>query len=422
MQRMVSPQQINKSHKPNIENMQPQRNTVEFVKKMKQRSEDNPMLCNYSDAKSILISRIDNHSTMSSRQDMDVFYMQMNQLYNENMQLKQRLEQQEQQRMQMLQQQLMQLQHQVPIVINNNIMSGKEEARIVNEQPKYQTPNNQEIKQEKNASIVSQRTTYRQNNQSPRMQQQNTSHIQYQNQGSTQASVQKSFQQQISNQLYSSPPQEQLKPQSQQSNINTTKIQSEQDNSIQQYNIPQLPIQAQNLQQNLQKFETVIHQNTSQSDKSETPIKPGVRLDFDSNPQYSLADYFKKRKQTAPPLKKEPEEVEWVVNVKQRSKEEQIKLRKEMMNYGRKQQKQEPQPIARAISPVMERLISGQKAKVEQKEMFALTKKNYEKLPEVQQKKQDEIKKAERLNFIKERQEKIKELDDKLKRKETNKK
>ena len=45
---------------------------------MKQRSEDNPMLCNYSDAKSILISRIDNHSTMSSRQDMDVFYMQMN--------------------------------------------------------------------------------------------------------------------------------------------------------------------------------------------------------------------------------------------------------------------------------------------------------------------------------------------------------
>lgn len=54
--------------------------------------------------------------------------------------------------------------------------------------------------------------------------------------------------------------------------------------------------------------------------------------------------------------------------------------------------------------------------------MLALTKKNYENLPEVKQKKQDELKKAERLNFIKERQEKIKELDDKLKKKDTNKK
>jgi hypothetical protein len=45
------------------------------------------------------------------------------------------------------------------------------------------------------------------------------------------------------------------------------------------------------------------------------------------------------------------------------------------------------------------------------KEMVALTKKNYENLPEIKKKKEEEQKKQERNEFLKERQSKIKELD-----------
>lgn len=58
----------------------------------------------------------------------------------------------------------------------------------------------------------------------------------------------------------------------------------------------------------------------------------------------------------------------------------------------------------------MNRLIGGSKAKISKKEMYALTKKNYENLPEVQEKKKQEKKREleqQRLDRIKEYQKSI---------------
>ncbi|CAK86118.1 unnamed protein product (macronuclear) [Paramecium tetraurelia] len=106
-------------------------------------------------------------------------------------------------------------------------------------------------------------------------------------------------------------------------------------------------------------------------------------------------------------------------------------LRKEMMEYGRnkRQQNRSQTPInedknsdrkeqvKKSKSPLMERLSMGQKAKVEEKEMFALTKKNYENIPEVKKKKNQEEIIKQKQQFMKERQNKLKELDDKIKEK-----
>ncbi|CAD8088853.1 unnamed protein product [Paramecium sonneborni] len=110
-----------------------------------------------------------------------------------------------------------------------------------------------------------------------------------------------------------------------------------------------------------------------------------------------------------------------------KTKEELIQIRKDMLKSKRqvekeKQEQEELQqePSEQELKPIeqqedkraqlMKRLATGEKVKVDKKEMKELTNKNYELLPEVKKKK-DEYEKNE---SIKQRKQKVKEMDQKL--------
>ncbi|KAL4446542.1 hypothetical protein ABPG74_005480 [Tetrahymena malaccensis] len=123
-----------------------------------------------------------------------------------------------------------------------------------------------------------------------------------------------------------------------------------------------------------------------------------------------------------------------------RSKEDMIKLRQEMKEYGNRvnpklkaktqqrfqaEQDQLNQELingtSRMKSPnyskkreeLMIRLAQGIKPKISEKEMYALTKKNYENLPEVKKRRQEQEKQINKQELLKIKQEKLKELDEK---------
>ncbi|CAK72966.1 unnamed protein product (macronuclear) [Paramecium tetraurelia] len=522
-----SPQQIPSSKKPNMENLQPHRNTNEFIKQMKKRVDQPPLSVvsqnsQIQDAQSIFIdvSRIEQQSNHSNNSFLDplkqpilpqchrsnqpsncttqrtnryemqrnskpyldqtdnmgllLIQQQMLQLQNENMILKQQLEKQESQRLlfqqQLLQQFQSQQQQQQQQPISEKQLQQQQQSKSIppqNNQEETESPpkkiqrkkqQSQAIQTDKSVqdqSIININESY--HNQSlcnkPKQisqQQQIKSHQQEKHSVEsltfgTQLSQRNLISQQSQQELQIQTHESQSKNQSYQQ-INTNSIEFQIDNE-------QRDVQNQNKKDVQRKYSQIDLINSSvQQDKTYSihnpevrkQSQPSVKLEFnfeDGTNELSkkcLADYFSQRKKTANVERRvsvqmpiQEEDQSWIVNVKQRSKEEQIKLRKEMMEYGRSKRQQnksqtpinedknsgQKEQVKRVKSPLMERLAMGQKAKVEEKEMFALTKKNYENLPEVKSKKtQEEVNKQKQL-FMKERQNKLKELDDKIKEK-----
>ncbi|CAD8061325.1 unnamed protein product [Paramecium primaurelia] len=528
-----SPQQIPSSKKPNMENLQPHRNTNEFIKQMKKRVDQPPLSVvsqnsQIQDAQSIFIdvSRIEQQSNNSNNSFLDplkqpilpqchrsnqpsncttqrtnryemqrnskpyldqtdnmgllMIQQQMLQLQNENMILKQQLEKQESQRL-LFQQQLLQQfqsqqqqQQQQPIVINNNITQSEKQQQQQSksippqkdqeesesppkkiQRKKQQSQAIQTDKSVQDQSIININESYHNQSQCNKskqiLQQQQIKSHQQQKQSmesltfGTQLSQRNLISQQSQQELQIQNTDNQSKNQSYQQ-INTNSIEFQMDNQ-------QKDVQIQNKSDVQRKYSQIDITNSSiQQDKTYSihnpeirkQSQPSVKLEFNfeegtnESSKKCLADYFSQRKKTANVERRvsvqmpiQEEDQSWIVNVKQRSKEEQIKLRKEMMEYGRSKRSQnksqtpinddknsgQKEQVKRVQSPLMERLAMGQKAKVEEKEMFALTKKNYENLPEVKSKKnQEEVIKQKQL-FMKERQNKLKELDDKIKEK-----
>ena len=91
-------------------------------------------------------------------------------------------------------------------------------------------------------------------------------------------------------------------------------------------------------------------------------------------------------------------------NYKEKSKDELKEVRKDLMKS--KVEKSE-EVEERKVNLVLERLGKGEKPKISKKEMHDLTKKNYELLPEVKKKKEEERKRQE----LKERIQKSKEFE-----------
>mmetsp|Transcript_22176 Transcript_22176/g.19005 ORF Transcript_22176/g.19005 Transcript_22176/m.19005 type:complete len:94 (+) Transcript_22176:3691-3972(+) len=67
-------------------------------------------------------------------------------------------------------------------------------------------------------------------------------------------------------------------------------------------------------------------------------------------------------------------------------------------------------------SDLMDRLALGSKAKMSRKDMFELTSKKYNNLPEVKKQREEKQKKEKWLEDLKSRKNKVKELDSKLRR------
>jgi len=143
----------------------------------------------------------------------------------------------------------------------------------------------------------------------------------------------------------------------------------------------------------------------------------------EENPQkteeLSLAELFKRKKaklaQKLDAKKDEKHEIKANIEYKARTKEELLKLRKEMMRKPDFLQKKPEQPSETLLETVenskklelMQRLAMGIKPKVDKREMKALNNKNYEKLPEVLKKKKQDIEKEE----FRKRQENKKKLE-----------
>lgn len=143
--------------------------------------------------------------------------------------------------------------------------------------------------------------------------------------------------------------------------------------------------------------------------KSDNSKKNGVVIDFTEDKGKSLAEIFKeKNKHLAENINKREAQVPKVTH-KEKTKEELLEIRKDLLKS--KIEKPEPQDHEKSNkkleNPLLERLGKGEKPKINKKEMHQLTKKNYEMLPEVQKKKEEERKKQE----IKDRIKKSKEFE-----------
>ncbi|KAM3127900.1 hypothetical protein pb186bvf_019970, partial [Paramecium bursaria] len=173
----------------------------------------------------------------------------------------------------------------------------------------------------------------------------------------------------------------------------------------------------------------ISEKQESQSQEEESLIRSSLQREqqeYDSAEQAdyeeTLGEIFQKRKaQLAKKFEQRQDQIK-TVDKKGPSKEELVKIRKEMMKSKRqqsqdqKQEQQEQQIIQQEQqqddkkSKLMSRLAMGEKVKVDKKEMLALTNKNYEQLPEIKQKKEQQ----EKNESIKQRKQKVKELDQKV--------
>lgn len=127
---------------------------------------------------------------------------------------------------------------------------------------------------------------------------------------------------------------------------------------------------------------------------------PPEELEPEASLGETLGDIFQKRKaQLAKRLEERQEQIEHTRTVEKggKTKEELIAIRREMMRRPKKpadeeveapkQQSQAEAAVEDKRSQLMKRLATGEKVKVERKEMLELTSKNFERLPEVQKKK-----------------------------------
>ena len=147
---------------------------------------------------------------------------------------------------------------------------------------------------------------------------------------------------------------------------------------------------------------------SEQSEESPLPPKlyknKELVVDDDENKGKSLAEIFKERNLKAMSKINERENSLNRGQYKEKSKEELAEVRKELMKS--KVEKSEQVEEKRGNS-VLERLGKGEKPKISKKEMHDLTRKNYEMLPEVKKKREEERKKQE----LKERIQKSKEFE-----------
>ena len=152
----------------------------------------------------------------------------------------------------------------------------------------------------------------------------------------------------------------------------------------------------------------------AESDQSEESIlKPkikkssGMLIEDSEAGGKSLAEIFKERNQKAMNKINERESSINKAAHKEKSKDELMEIRKELLK-GKHELKPEPKPESKAESnSVQERLGKGEKPKISKKEMHDLTKRNYDMLPEVRKRKEEEKKKQE----MKERIQKSKEFE-----------
>ena len=147
---------------------------------------------------------------------------------------------------------------------------------------------------------------------------------------------------------------------------------------------------------------------SEQSEESPLPPKLSKKqeliIDESQAEGKSLADIFKERNQKAMSKINERENSLTKGNYKEKSKDELKEVRKDLMKS--KVEKSE-EVEERKVNLVLERLGKGEKPKISKKEMHDLTKKNYELLPEVKKKKEEERKRQE----LKERIQKSKEFE-----------
>ena len=151
--------------------------------------------------------------------------------------------------------------------------------------------------------------------------------------------------------------------------------------------------------------------NESDSDMSDDkqleakiPKKQGEIMDFSDVQGKSLADIFKERnRRTAEKIDQREANIPKAVH-KEKTKDELMEIRKELLKS--KAEKSKPEELTetdpkKASNPALERLGKGEKPKISKKEMHELTKKNYDLLPEVQRKKEEDRKKQEIIDRIK---------------------
>ena len=151
----------------------------------------------------------------------------------------------------------------------------------------------------------------------------------------------------------------------------------------------------------------------SSSNEEKNKKKNGIVMDFNEDKGKSLAELFnEKKKKVAESIDQREAKIPKAAH-KEKTKEELLEIRKELLKGKAEKflpldiQNDTENSIKKVSNPVLERLGKGEKPKISKKDMHELTKKNYELLPEVQKKKEEDRKKQE----LRERIQKSKEFE-----------
>jgi len=148
------------------------------------------------------------------------------------------------------------------------------------------------------------------------------------------------------------------------------------------------------------KEKLVKHSKETFNKSMESAVKSPVLLTFDMTRNQSLADLFKaQRKRLADKIGQR--KISRKYEVKSRSKEEILAQRKEMMKPKKHAPtaiikiEKEPRARRKPSPELLARLAAGIRSKISKEEMYKLTSKNYELLPEIKLKREIERKKEE---------------------------
>ncbi|OMJ91394.1 hypothetical protein SteCoe_6078 [Stentor coeruleus] len=144
---------------------------------------------------------------------------------------------------------------------------------------------------------------------------------------------------------------------------------------------------------------------------SEPPIeiKKPVLLEFGSSPNKSLAEMFKEKNKNFVSQLNIRDQQAIRQDHKQKTKEELLEIRKNLVKAPKIDQKksdvieiqiEEKKSNKEPSSALMERLATGQRVKVTKEEMRKLNKKNYQMLPEVRKKQEEDQKRLEKQQRI----------------------
>jgi hypothetical protein len=151
----------------------------------------------------------------------------------------------------------------------------------------------------------------------------------------------------------------------------------------------------------------------SDSRSEETFLKKPVFIEIGETDSKPLSEIFFQRKpKTAEKLQIREENLQKSTH-KEKSKDQLIEIRKNLLKGTNSEKKSKSPPRRRQkSSELTDRLLSGQRAKISKEEMYSLSKKNYKALPEVQFRESEEKKRQEKQSRI----EKLKEFEKVIKR------